>query len=396
MNVHIRETDFSDVTHSRVYKEAKSLLRAKITNTVCLVGVTEKTRTVDFEIEPGIIVYNIGLATNRLPVKFFFQVIKYIEWNLRVIFFLLKKRKKISSIQSHSLSSLFAGVIGKIFTHCILIYDAHELETETCRLEGHFFRKQLSRFFERFFIKFCDKVIVVGNEIAEWYKLKYSIEKPVIVRNIPNVKRNTRKNTKKYSNLLRKECGIPANDLIFLYIGMIKEGRGIERWVKIWEAGKFSDRHLVFMGPVVKNSAFFNSIIKKKNIHYHPPVSGDKVVDYAAGADVAIYIISNDSLNDYLCLPNKLFEGLLSGLPLLFSNGLEIAKFVNTYDCGWGLPYGTNDDSQAVVLIQSITQDDIEKKKTGSILASQSLSWENEAEVIVEVYQNLDKKINND
>ena len=67
---------------------------------------------------------------------------------------------------------------------------------------------------------------------------------------------------------------------------------------------------------------------KTINIFHHPPVSTTFLLDYTASADIGLLLYDNSSLNHKYCMPNKLFEYMMAGLPVLVSNLQEIKKIV--------------------------------------------------------------------
>ena len=50
---------------------------------------------------------------------------------------------------------------------------------------------------------------------------------------------------------------------------------------------------------------------------------------------LTISIIESCSLSDYFSMPNKLFQSLASGIPVIATNIPDISKFVYKYNCGF-------------------------------------------------------------
>jgi glycosyltransferase involved in cell wall biosynthesis len=63
-------------------------------------------------------------------------------------------------------------------------------------------------------------------------------------------------------------------------------------------------------------------------------VPSDQVVDFVSGADCSVVAIQNVCLSYYFCLPNKLFESVLAGLPIAAANLLELRRFVEDIGVG--------------------------------------------------------------
>ena len=71
-----------------------------------------------------------------------------------------------------------------------------------------------------------------------------------------------------------------------------------------------------------------------KNIYLHNAVEIKNILEYASSADIGIAYMKNGSLNDDFCLPNKFFEYIFSGLPVITSNTPDMARIINKYNIG--------------------------------------------------------------
>lgn len=218
------------------------------------------------------------------------------------------------------------GVFIKLFTRSKLVYDAHELESDRNGLSK--FLSKLTLLLEKTNWHFIDGLIVVSPSIQKWYIDNIGYKKSTIVLNspvfesLPNVK----------STYLRDKFSIPKDDKIFIYIGILGTGRGIDL---ILESFKNVDNaHVVFLGY----GDYFERLAELEklhsNIHLHDAVEHHKVVEIASSADVGLCLIENVSLSDYYCLPNKLFEYIFGGLPVLASNFPDISYVVEKYSLG--------------------------------------------------------------
>ena len=97
------------------------------------------------------------------------------------------------------------------------------------------------------------------------------------------------------STELGKLFSIPKDIPVFVYVGAIGNGRGIELLLN-----SFSDTrvnaHLVFIGWGELVETVQSYEMKCDNIHYHPPVSHQELGKLLSGADVGLCLIENVSL----------------------------------------------------------------------------------------------------
>lgn len=95
-----------------------------------------------------------------------------------------------------------------------------------------------------------------------------------------------------------------------------------------------NSRVVVFMGYGPLATMIQDAAATHGNIYYHPAVSPDVLPAYTASADVGLCLIENLCLSYNYCLPNKLFEYLMAGLPVLVSDLQELRRFVRQHPVG--------------------------------------------------------------
>ena len=282
-------------------------------------------------------------------------------------------------INVHGLSTLALGVKLKRHHGCKLIYDTHELETKVLAARG--VRRIYAERLERAMIHNCDAVVCVSDGIADWYATHYGITRPLVVRNVPDQRSRV---VAKAAGDLRARCAVPPNALLFLYQGRITAGRQVEHFLEVF-AKVPPERHLVFMGQGELAEAVRRAN-GRSNIHYHPPVPPSEVLAYTAQADVGLVGMENTCLNHWLSLPNKLFECLAAGTPVIVPDLPEMKRVVDQYRCGWSW---SGETEQLVSFIRQLSIEEVRAKQEGALVASRELSWETEEQGLLRLYRGL-------
>lgn len=290
------------------------------------------------------------------------------------------KSKQIDIIVVNSVGVLPLAVLLKLLWKTQLIYNPHELETHKNGLTG--IRQKLAQFSERLFIKHADAVIVVGESIADWYENTYRIKRPTVVLNSPP------KQDRIFSNYFRDLLNIKENQTIFLYIGFLQPGRGIELMLDAFKNRTDNNTAvMVFMGPGILTSLLKEHAQQYKNIYYMPPVPPEHVPNYAASADINLALVENTCLNEYYCMPNKLFQGGMAGLATVTFPLKDMSEYLLKYNAGIVL------DKECPValnkLIDELLTKNLADMKENAYLAACENSWEVQESKLMHVFKNL-------
>lgn len=376
-NVHVTLTEFRN--ESRVLKEARSVLEHGLVDRVLIIAMGASDLPSHEFLDNNLEVYRIALATRKLPRGLYFQGIKYAEFVLRI---LVKTWRLNAVFHIHSIDILPCAAILKLSRIAKnLVYDAHELETESASNRSPV-RKWLARLVERNCLRFVDQTVVVNDTIADWYASTYPLPRPIVIRNTPKRPDNVLFD----SPILRNRLKIPQDDLIFIYQGDISEGRGIDALLSSFSHRSLEGKHLVIMGygSLVEQVRAFAS--QHRCIHYLPPVRPDEVIDYTCGADVGLSLILPICLSYEYCLPNKLFEYSIAGIPSIVSDLPVMGEFIDRYSAGWRV----KPDSQSLLdFLQGLSRETVLAKKQAVRASCQQLGWHTEENNLFAIYRDF-------
>lgn len=362
---------------SRIEKICASLIYHKIFNKIEIIGVLTDELPSSNVLAPSVVVSRIMRAYNKKR-SLIGKVVKTLSWSYNV--YNKYKDSKINCVSSHSLASLPLSYLLAKKNKAALIYETHELETET--VDSHGIRKIFMKLIERFLIHRCDAIIVVSDSIADWYMQKYAIERPTVVRNIP-VRPNEYSIEK--STILRDYFGIPKDHFIFIYQGALSPRRQIEQFLRIFAKAP-RNRHVVFMGFGELEGLIKDSELTNSNIHFLSSVPPSEVLQYTAGADVGLSGGENVCLSYYYSLPNKLFEYLMAGVPVMANDWPEIRKVIEKDLCGWVVD---SNDTSWLSIISSLNHSEIDRIRIGALRTINSYSWNEEENRLISVYKNI-------
>ncbi len=362
---------------SRVLKETSSILNHNIASKVYIASLHADDLEEEKLYNDNIILNRFKLSSRKFSKNLFVQVLKYFEFIYRVTIFY--RKKDIKMINIHAIALLPLGIFLKYLFKAKLVYDTHELETETNGSNG--LRKKLVKFMEKTFIKKCDLIFVVSENIADWYEKEYDIRRPVVVKNAPRLL-DTKKN-----NHFRENLSIKDNSIIVLYQGGLSYGRGVDLLLESFKQRDDDKVVVVFMGYGEIEEDIKIASKERNNIFFHPAVDPDIVLEYTSSADIGISFIENTCLSYYYCLPNKLFEYAMAGLPVIVSNMKEMRELVEKYDMG----IIVEDDKVNSMnnAIDKIVQSDIKQMKQNARRCAEENSWEKQEVKMINEYKRV-------
>lgn len=237
-------------------------------------------------------------------------------------------------VQVHDLPALEAGAELAASWSVPLVYDAHELYPEQKSFSS--VQRQICSRAEAEQIKKADLVFAVNESIGDEMARRYQIAKPVTLLNaidpLPDFDPSAR------YDLLREKLNLPAERRILLFQGGFAPHRNLEVLIQAMAHVKSADVDLVMMGfgpfgERLKAKAERLKLLGSR-IHFLPAVPQSELLQHSASADIGIIPYPHVDLNSYYCTPNKLFEFIQAGLPILANDSPELNRFVRANGFG--------------------------------------------------------------
>jgi glycosyltransferase involved in cell wall biosynthesis len=372
--LHLSHTDIN--YDGRILKEMNALM--KVGFSVKGIGVNMSEGVAHSSLNEGIDIKSITLLSRTFTLlpKFIMHFLSVIEIIFKMLVSIIKTRPDV--IHCHDTIVLPLGVIAKKITKSYLIYDAHELESDRNGLSKKL--GQLTLLVEKFLWRFIDSFIVVSPSILNWYRSNIGNKSGAIILNSPIIDEEKNIN---YEGYLRKSFSIPEDKKIFIYVGILAPGRGLEQIISVFKNDEL-DACVVFLGYGNLSKEIFELSNQYENIYLHNAVKHEEVTLIVSSADVGLCLVQNVSLSDYFCLPNKLFEYSFSGIPVLASNFPDISQMVKTYQLGICCDLDTASISQAILQFVKSDNEFVICKST-----IQPLSWQAQEVRLQNFYRSL-------
>lgn len=248
-------------------------------------------------------------------------------------------------VHTHDGMSLPLGVSAAVRSNAFMVFDSHELEAHRNPPLSASQRRSVEKI-EQYYLPLADAVTTVGHKIADHLKDKYGITRPQVIYNAPP--KNPRPLPEKWQQpartSLRTEAGIGPDTTVLVYTGNITINRGVEQTLEgmaqyLGRAGAIQDIRLSMVGKTRPETFDAISVLAEKlglqdHINFHDPVSPTAVVDFIAEGDIAVIPVIPVAMSYDYAMPNKLFESMLAGLPILGARLAEMAPFIEKHKIG--------------------------------------------------------------
>lgn len=251
----------------------------------------------------------------------------YFFFNLRLFFMLLFKKADL--LFANDLDTLWPNFVVANLKGIPLIYDSHEIFCEVPELQSSRAKKRIWEKIESGIVPQLTYCLTVNQSIATYFTKKYNVLFQ-FVRNIPDY-------SKIEVSKSRPDLNLPIDKKILILQGAgINVHRGAEELVESFNY--LTDDYLLLIigsGDVIRQLKAdvlkFNLKDKVKFIDKIPAV---ELRHYTKNADLGVTIDKDTNLNYHFSLPNKVFDYLHAGIPILATRLPEIENIVKTYHVG--------------------------------------------------------------
>lgn len=240
---------------------------------------------------------------------------------------------EVDIIWANDLDTLLPSILIGRSRGLHVVYDSHEFFTEAAGLSGRPFRRFVWLMIERYCVPNLNRMLTVNESIAGKYRERYGVKVDVL-RNMPVLKEVPEKYSPPREPFTK--YGIPIDLPILLLQGAyMDKDRGAKDAVEALEVMKKVRLVLVGSGVEWEESRDrLNNPKWKGRLHCIPKLPYDELRELTAAADVGLSLDKGLHPNYLLSLPNKLFDFIHVGLPIVASPMIEVSRIVEESGVG--------------------------------------------------------------
>jgi glycosyltransferase involved in cell wall biosynthesis len=271
-----------------------------------------------------------------------------------------------------------------------LVYDTHELALGVPYRSGLLAR--LVERLERVALPRCSGVIVASEPIADRLKDHYGLRwRPIVLHNLCDLPRVLATDGAALAgDGVRRRLGVGDAPLI-IHQGAATEGRGCAALVNALK--DLEGSHVVFLGDsdptyLTRLSELAVAAGVNDRVHFLPSVPPESLLAHTSEADVGVSLLEDTCENHRLTVPNKLFEYVAAGVPVVTSALPGLEQMVNRYSLGWTVNV-ESPNALARTLRTALDDRDNDEWRRHLAAVDRELSWPNEGRRLIELYDRL-------
>ena len=228
----------------------------------------------------------------------------------------------------HDLTGLPAAVRARERHGGLVVYDSHESFMDSgSNVNRPRWAKAILRRLERRKAREAVALVTVNRSLGELLGGRFGLSRVTVVHNCPA----RWEPPAERPDLLRRATSLPPETPIALYHGAFSAHRGLEELADALLVPGMEAVHAVYLGYGSQEAALRE---RARNPRYGgrllvlEAVAPDVLPAWVASADVGVMPIQASTLNHRLSSPNKLFESIATGLPVVVSDFVEMRRIV--------------------------------------------------------------------
>lgn len=286
----------------------------------------------------------------------------------------------------HNFPLLFSGILVKLFTKSRLVYDAHE-DYASMRYPHNEFLTYLLRKVELLLVRlFVDRVITVNQSLKSYF-LSSEVRTSVLM-NLPVRAIQKLGDKAVISQLIDK-------DLVLGYVGHIHKGRGYEALIPLCayliQSNVTAKFLIVGGGPFERE---FDKLVKINRLDDYFVMTGEvdhqEISSFLRRIDVGLVLFTPICYNNMIATPNKLFEYMAFGVPIVVSNLPEMKKIVDETRCGILIdPSNLREIGDSIKYLAKNPEEAKKMGKNGKKAFETKYNWDAQEGELLRMYEEL-------
>lgn len=305
-------------------------------------------------------------------IKSLFKFLKFNFWIAKQMFIL---RKEYDTVHACDLDTgLMASVMAKMLKKK-LIYDIYDYYIHSHHIPTKLLTKIVENL-EASVIKRAESTIICSDQRKEQIS-KANPKKLYVIYNTPNLNN--------LSSEVTKNDKDEMNKLKVVFVGMLLEHRFILEAIE--SIGKDLDFELYIGGYGILENKVSDKSLEFDNVNYLGKLTYEKTLELEKSADILFAIYDPEIPNHRYSAPNKIYEAMGLGKPIIVAKNTGIDEMIEFNNCGLAVDYSEEGFKNALELLKN---NDLrtEQGENGKRIYEEKYSWGAMEKKYEEIYDN--------
>jgi glycosyltransferase involved in cell wall biosynthesis len=304
------------------------------------------------------------------PLIRFHRLLRTLDYYRRAIGLIGAWRPSL--VHCNDYNTMWVGVAARLLGSSV-IYDAHELWPDrNQRTEPRWWLLLC----EGLFVRIAHRVTATSPGHAAVIARRYRVPVPKVIRNIPE-------------RVSRRQADPAREPGVVVYDGAVTTNRGLEQAIRSLPSVPRIRLRAIGPGRVEYRArllALARELGVEGRVEFAAPVPPDRVVGAIAAAELGLALIQPSCLSYALSLPNKVFEYVAAGLPILAADLPVLGPFVEEH--GLGLLAIPDDTEDLACKLEKLVQPETNSSYRKAVHhARRELDWERESRALIAAYR---------
>lgn len=282
------------------------------------------------------------------------------------------------AVHAHDLDTLPAAARLARRNGCALVYDAHENYGALIHTRHGAWAQRLADRYERRHAPRA-RAVVAANEGVAAHVRRMGGKDPTVVMNCPDVPPDW--------------SAPPQGPFVLFYSGVLDRSRFLPDLVRLVGHWRQEDPPLRLLIVGKREGDALAAVLEAArgapNVELRDPVSQEEILRLTRGSHAVCALLDPRDENNRIGTPNKLFEAMAMGRPVVVAEGTAAADIVRREGCGIVSPYAEAGVRDALRRLASDPEAAARLGRAGHAAALREYNWPAQARRLLAVYDDL-------
>ncbi len=323
-----------------------------------------------------------GVPITRLPIRADFgkgikNFPQLFRWQVHLLLWLFRHRNEYDIIHACDFDTILPAFMLKKLARKVVVYDIFDFYADHLRSTPVSIKK-IIRAVDIWVIGRVDALILVDDARREQI-VGANPRRVEVVYNSPE----------DLNDLLPEEKDAKRDGSLSLaYVGLLQVERGLLELLKVIERRPDWSLHLAGFGG--DQDEILAAAARLTNVRWYGRIPYDQALELSKTADVLFATYDPRIPNHRYSSPNKVFEAMMLGKPIVVARNTNMDRIIEQADCGLVVEYGDVSDLEAALV--SLCEDEglyrrLARNARNAYLSS--YSWSKMEDKLIRLYQSV-------